>query len=538
MTRIKEGKPSKTLKKQFTIRVLCMMLSVALIAGSIQLVIMKDNLDERVLREANSISNSIEQGISETDLAAKEIEHQIDLKLESYSKYIAEELDGRPIDAITNEDLMVIRNSLGISGITLFQRTGNDLVGVRATESEEIGFSMKKANPQGFEALDSLIDGVILDGVEQAFSYVTNDTAILFTSHSGSHEGEPLFFKYAYYHPPGTDYLIDPYIEANEVYQFTQKVGPDAWIEQVINKNEYAEEIAVLDPRVFKDPSLSEKIYPPLEKVVNGEYGLQDDQDTDLLIQMMDKKNKQSYIKQYDGREIYKAFLPMENGKVIYVALDYTEMKQPFYKQLFILISTSLLSLIVLFMLTTRFFNRIYANIQKIIEQILKLEKGDFTAKSHVADKGELGRLSESANRMASTLNQVISETNKQATQTERHAYLLESEANNSVEKVYTMSMEATTTAREFMNEIDEFLSRAEEALKPIQSDQSQEILNQIRNICELAKDNSNSATEMTITLADLLKSLHGQSEALSEISKKLLQNMEQFNLNSDDNQK
>ncbi|WP_053220239.1 methyl-accepting chemotaxis protein [Virgibacillus senegalensis] len=532
---VKNNKQPTTLKRQFTVRILVLMVLVAAISGTIQLVMANKSTEKNVAKEAESISASIQHGIDGTELAANEIEHQIDLKMESYSKYIAKQLNNKPVSSITTEELEELKAELGVSGITLFQQIEDDLVGVRATDQEELGFSMNKANPQGYQVLDSFMEGTILDEMKQAVSYITDRTTVLYTTQSGSHE-DPMFFKYAYYHQPDTDYLINPYIEAEEVHQYVEKVGPESWIEEVMANNQYAEEIAVLNPAVFADPSLAEKVYPPLEKVENGTFALVDKQDEELLIDMLENPQEQSFTKTIDGEDIYKTFFPVGDGRVIYVALNYGEMKAPFYKQSLIFVLASIVALIALVLLTTSFFNKIYGNIQKIISQIRQLEKGDFTAQSTLNDQGELGSLSTSANKMASSLNLVLSETREQAKQTEKLSYMLESEADNSVEKVYTISMEATTTSREAMTEVDDFLNEVKEVLQTIDTPQAREILDRLDDFRQLSKDRAASTTDITITLADLLKSLHGQSAALSAISRKLLDNLKVFQL--EENQK
>jgi hypothetical protein len=47
----------------------------------------------------------------------------------------------------------------------------------------------------------------------------------------------------------------------------------------------------------------------------------------------------------------------------------------------------------------------------------------------------------------------------------------------------------------------------------------------------EVANNQTAAATDLTITLADLLEALHGQSSELSDISKTLLDQMGKFKL-------
>ncbi|MFC4401656.1 methyl-accepting chemotaxis protein [Gracilibacillus xinjiangensis] len=535
MTKPAKDKKVITLRKQFTIRIFIILFIVALVSSVSQLVMMQKIIEDQVNREADFISTSIQQGVIGTDLAASEIEHQIDYKMESYSKSIAEKLNSRPFEEISDKELIQIRDELGIAGITLFQRTENDLIGVKSTEPSEIGFKIGDFNPQASIALDKFMDGEIIEELKQSVSFVTNHTAILYITQSSSEDEVPKFYKYAYHHVPGTDYLIDPYIEASEIDQYIQKVGPEAWISEVRNMNKYVEEIAVLNPKVFADPSLEGKIYPPLKKVVNGQYELQSESDKELLVNMLEDRQQQSLLEVHHSNDIYKTFTPMDDGRVIYVALNYDQMKAPFHRQTIILILSGFISLVALVLLTTSFFNQIYANIQKIIAQILQLQNGDFTVRSSVKDKGELSRLSSSANQMASTLNRVLSETRNQANRTERFAYLLESEADNSVEKVYTLSIESTKMSREMMTDVEDFLEQVKEVLESRNDAKAKEVKNRIDIIHQLCKDSSTNTTEMTINLADLLRSLHSQSASLSEISKKLLRNMEEFKLSDEE---
>ncbi|WP_047980863.1 methyl-accepting chemotaxis protein [Ornithinibacillus contaminans] len=519
-------KKKRTLRSQFNIRLFIILISITLISGLVQVFVINKQVKENVERDARMISESIQQGITETDLASRAIEQQIDFKLESILKRINDQLP-RELDNITNEQLSELQQANEIAGIDIFSYDDEGIISViKSTEPDELGFTFKGINDQGYAVQEGLYTGQEMD-VEGLASYYSDNIIVLYTAQAGSRE-EPQFFKYAYYYEPGAEYFISIFIEANEVYQFTQQVGPSAWIENVLSEHEYAKEIAVLDPRVFADPSLAEAIYPPLQKVVYGNYNYETDED--VLIGLADNPKEVTMIDKHDGKDIYKMFIPYDEGKVIYVAMDYEKMAAPFTSYSLLLIAFGFVALLVLFLTTTQFFNKIYTNIAKIITQIKSLETGDFTKRSDVKDGGELEQLSQSTNRMADTLNEVLGQTKEQAVQTERHAYMLESEANNSVEKVYTMSMEATTESREKTDEIYYIIEQIEKLL--VEGNiQEKDVLERLTQVRELVQNQSNSTTEMTITLSDLLKSLHGQSSSLSEISKKLLRNLDKFEL-------
>ncbi|WP_209121569.1 methyl-accepting chemotaxis protein [Alkalihalobacillus sp. BA299] len=518
-----------SLRKQFLKRMFSILIVIALFSGGLQLYLMNQEINRNVENQATLIAQTIQQGISETEEATKEIEHQLNLKMIGYSKHIAELLKGYTIDEITNEKLIEIRDQFELAGLTIFARTedGSNIVGVRATEPEEIGFSFKDFGH--LQLHEDMLNGKepYLEG-----AYTEENILALPIAQSGSHKDEPVFFKYVYYHPPGTNYIIDPYIEANEVYQFTKKVGTDAWIDKIYDQNPYVEEIAVLNPLVFKDPSLEVKLYPPKKKVEFGDYEYKDERDTKELLSMIEEPKQINYVHKVKDKKIYKMFLPVNDERVIYIALDYEMMSGPLYSFSIILIVSGLGSLLVLFFLTARFFNRIYENIQKIIDQIKLLESGDLTTKSEIKDSNELENLSQSTNRMVDKLNKLVKDTQEQATKTQRLSVILEAEASHSVEKMYEVSTETTIKSREQLLEITTFLDELEEVLQQYKENNNVfSVIEKVEVMRQLTNEQTAATTEMTITLSDLLKSLHDQSSELSDISNTLIEQMNEFKL-------
>ncbi|WP_100407019.1 methyl-accepting chemotaxis protein [Bacillus solitudinis] len=520
-----------TLRTQFLSRLLIIVLLIAFISGALQLYFMKEQIAENVENKSIVLAQGIEQGMEETNLAAESIEHQIDLRLESYSKRIADELEGQPLDNITTEELVKIRDDLELTGITLFAKQEDDIVGVKSTDQTEIGFSFKKIGyPAGFDALNMLYENEL---VTNGATYSTKNMFVLPITQSGSHGQEPIFFKYAYYLEPDSTYIINAYLESNEIYHFIKEVGPDSWIERMKDKNLFVKEIAVLDPRVFEDPELETKLFPPLKKIVHGEYSYQDSKDESLLINMIKKPKSSNYIGSYNGEKVYKMFLPTKEGKVVYIGLDYSALSGPLIRHSLILLITGLVSLVALFLITASFFNKIYEKISHIKSQIKQLENGDLTPQNGLEDGSELGRLSESVNRTAIGLNKLVTDTQEQATKTQNLSVLLETEASQSVEKMYELSTETTTKAREQLFEIIEFLEGVEQVLQPYNDNENVEkTLGQVEAMKVIANERTSTTTGMTITLSDLLKSLHGQSSELSDISNNLLEKISKFKLN------
>jgi methyl-accepting chemotaxis protein len=521
-------KNNHTLRKQFLVKILTILLAIAVGSGALQLYFMKKQIDSQTHDQAEEVANNVLRGLEDTDLASKTIEHQIDLKLVAYSKHIADLIKNKKRNEISNGDLIKIKNELGLAGITVFteSESKDDIVGFAATEKEEVGFSFKKA---GFYEIGKVLlqtENPSLPGA----TYTDKNIVVLPLAQSASHKDKPTFFKYAYYHVPNTRYIINPYIEANEVYNYLETAGPSTTINKLVKDNKIIEEIGILNPKVFKNPLLEKKLYPPTKKIEAGSFQLQTNKFKTLV--SMPTIKKATFIENIKGKKIYKMFLPLDENRVIYLALDYGKMSGPLYRHSIILIVSSIVSLIALFLMTAGFFNQVYENIQKIIGQINLLENGDLTVKSKVDDRSELDKLSKSTNRMVDKLNNLVKETQDQATKTQRLSLLLEAEASQSVKSMYDLSTKTTIMAREQLFEIMEFLDDTEQALRSNnQNEKIQKILKKLEAMREMAQNRTYATTEITITLSDLLKSLHGQSSELSEISNSLLEKMDKFKL-------
>lgn len=525
---IKRNNFSYTLRRQFLIRILALLIITATVSGFVQYALVKDNIESETENMASLIAQSLNNDIQETILASRAIEQQIDRKLISQSAHIADMLPDKPVDEISTGELLEIKSRLGLAGITLLTEKNEDVQAIVSTEPQDIGFSLKAI---GFleAALTLMRDGKAeIPGA----TYVDNGIVVLPIAQSASHADEPVFYKYAYFHPAGTEFVVSAYVEAGEVNQFTEQTGADAWIEKMIEQNRNIVEISILTPAVFADPTLEDQIYPPMKKVVNGQFTHQTEEDVQVLKQLAEKPETVTRIQKIADQRLYKLFLPIRDQQVLYVALDYRRISEPLTRLSVILIVSGFFSLITLFVLTANFFNRIYRNIQSISKQIHSLEAKDFTARSHLKGRGELINLSTSTNMMADTLNHVLKGTNEQAANIKHLSLVLEEESKHSVERVYGLSMEKTTRSRDAAEELYHFLDEVEQLLdKDEFTGDRERILSRIETLRQLIRSETGNTTEITITLSDLMKSLHLQSIKLAGISNLLHQEISQFKL-------
>jgi len=82
------------------------------------------------------------------------------------------------------------------------------------------------------------------------------------------------------------------------------------------------------------------------------------------------------------------------------------------------------------------------------------------------------------------------------------------------------------------VEDILDFINMVEVHVKTeLPNNKVEEILGKLDTMKLYAKDRASATTDFTITLSDLLHSLHSQSKELSGISNALLQNIHKFKL-------
>ena len=147
----------KTLRTRFLAQLSTVLILVALISGVIQYSYLKDQISKNINTQANILNQGIQKGINDTETASIAIEKQIDRNIIAKSKQIEKLLGKNTIEEITNEELIAIKDELGLNGITLVARKDDDIIGAKSTDEGEIGFSFKN-DPIAFEGFNKLLN--------------------------------------------------------------------------------------------------------------------------------------------------------------------------------------------------------------------------------------------------------------------------------------------------------------------------------------------------------------------------------------------
>lgn len=338
------------------IKILAFILFIGLISNIFQLFLLENETNNNMQEQIQLIAHKIKESVTDKKLLFDSIEHQIDLRLVGYAKNIADLLGDKSLDEITNTELEAIRQHLGISGISLFAKQGDAIVVQKSSDPEEIGFGFKEEQTPVYKLIHSVLNGSPLELVP--VSYIDDRAIVTNVTKSGSQPDTNQYFKYAHYHTPGTSYIISCFIEANDVFQHASSLGPNRLIKRLKEENPYIEEISVLMPRSLEKPQLEEGFYPSYRSLLYGSYPGVIDQEIEMLSHF-DRSNPTYYFTtSEDGRRLYKTFLPIDEGTVVYIALDYEKVKSSIDRRLFITIILAILCFTIFILLVKKISQR------------------------------------------------------------------------------------------------------------------------------------------------------------------------------------
>ncbi|MDQ0242621.1 diguanylate cyclase (GGDEF)-like protein [Bacillus fengqiuensis] len=250
----------KTTIVQILFRIVGIFLVSILIAFSSIYLVTKGELAERTENELTSVTEIIKQSIESTHESTKTLEHLIDLRLYTISKAIGEELKGRNIDEVNAEELEKLKMKWGLSEISLLvPKPNGDIVVQKSTEPKEVGLSARNWG-YWYIAIKELLEGKEIS-VSKGYSQKHYWVGPLSLSDVVDEH-----YKYAYYYDGTTKFIINPFVEAEDIYQFMQTSGPTQLIEKMKAGYENIHEIAVINTEAYlKGPE--NKVVEPMSDI-------------------------------------------------------------------------------------------------------------------------------------------------------------------------------------------------------------------------------------------------------------------------------
>ncbi|WP_310222982.1 GHKL domain-containing protein [Paenibacillus qinlingensis] len=243
---------------------------------------------------------------------------------------------------VTNEQLVELAQQLNIGGLTLFERRGNEFIGVRSSDPKEIGANSKTWGIV-YTAQLQLADRKTVD-VGTGLSMENFWSGPIDTASTD----ETNIRKWGEYYDGTTNYIINPYLNvSSSLEHYREKVGVDVSIHELLDSNKgNLLEIGVLNPEKIFDkgptPNNREKWYSE-RLILNGSYTYRDQAEESKLKEALEKKSTVFYNVMINGTNVLKSFTPIETSnlkykrddlnKVVMVATDYTQIEKTLQQQ-------------------------------------------------------------------------------------------------------------------------------------------------------------------------------------------------------------
>ncbi|REE91531.1 diguanylate cyclase (GGDEF)-like protein [Paenibacillus taihuensis] len=294
---------------------------IGLVAFSLIFYVVGNNYDQTLEDETYSATNLITSAIEATDQAAETYERLVDWRMYSVSKAIAVQLKGRSLKSITENELAALRDEWSLSDVSLFVRKGDDIVVAKSSDKKEVGLSSKDWG-YWFTAYQQLFELRPVQ-VEEGFSKKYFWAGPLIKSVLYSKQ-----FLYAYYYDGTTDYIINPYISANDVQHFIDAYGPNWIIDKILKDSPHIAGIEVLNIRPFLDNDQSEVVEPKKDSpVLYGKQSFPLPGDRAVL-----RKGKEDSVYfQHQGIKYKKIYVPLANKREMIIVMDISKRDRTMY---------------------------------------------------------------------------------------------------------------------------------------------------------------------------------------------------------------
>ncbi|MET3682845.1 hypothetical protein ABID56_000935 [Alkalibacillus flavidus] len=267
--------------------------------------------------QADRAIESVRTAMTSSQEAADTIEHMIEQQLYTSSKGIMNDLRGRELDSISKKELRQLAERWEVEEISLWQREADDIVVKQSTDDSQIGLSSKDWGYwyTAFDQLMSEEDVTVDEGYARDNFWVGPiSRAELF---------DYIYYKFAYYYDGTTDFMVNAFIKDEDIYNVTFESGPSDMISQLEENHDVIEEIAVVNGPAYLAGDDHEVIEPATDiPVLYGHMTLDVSGDAGRIEAAVEEGEVQSVEFEHDGASYRKLFQPLEQDRVIVIALN------------------------------------------------------------------------------------------------------------------------------------------------------------------------------------------------------------------------
>ncbi|MFC4601244.1 ATP-binding protein [Cohnella hongkongensis] len=408
----------------------------------------KHELENGLRQEMLAIAKQIGTNLDAAEKSKRLMENMLGEKLRMAAIAAKGELDPR-LESVRNDQLEELSRKLGVDHISLWQRVEDDIIVLRSSDPNELNMGSRSMD-YWFTAFNQLLDEgeVTIEQGQKLNHYWSGPYQY------ASSDPERIR-KWGYYYDGTTDYMINPYVNAQMFLDYENKIGTNALIRSVMDDNANIVGIAGYDPEFFGRPEVVKvkkgKTIRNLDvrAVPFGEYVYADeDRDVELVRRAAETGEVSTARFRADGMEVFKSFIPLGGEKpyVVSVIFDYDLVKQALGHQLILLsvISAGLLALVAA---ASYFISDLMIRpLKHIVGHVNEIAAGRFGRRIEVRSRDELGTLSMRINAMADSLRKYTGQLRDSAEELRSTKEYLESFVNHTSDAIHVTDLRGAVT--------------------------------------------------------------------------------------------
>jgi hypothetical protein len=273
----------------------------------------KNALIKQQHEKSEIIANYISTSIQLSSQGEKFVEDLIGTNLRTASLVAQAHLDP-DIEKVNNDQLKEISKLTGIDHLTLMKRQGDDIIGYKSSDPDEINMSTKDWRGYWFQAFNQLLDNKKVDVpvgqiLENYWAGPIN------TSQTNPDNVD----KWGYYFDGTTNYIIDPFVHDTTYRSYQKETGVDALITGIVTdaKNQDGiDEISVFNPPIFLGQEEQYKkdgvVWYSDREILFGTHSLQESYDKRYVEAAMETGKSSSHEKTINNKPYLESFIPLK----------------------------------------------------------------------------------------------------------------------------------------------------------------------------------------------------------------------------------
>ncbi|WP_027964981.1 HAMP domain-containing protein [Halalkalibacillus halophilus] len=507
---------------------------VALITFIIGYFLINSRIGQHEEQYVDSASNTVLSAMETTQNATESIERMIELRLHTASKGIMSDLEGRTAEDISAEELEELSDAWDVQHISLWEREGDFIEVTKSSDSTQLGIT---SQDWGYwhEAFHQLMDQEPVE-VEEGFALENFWVGPISRAELFKH----IYYKFAYYYDGSTDFMINPYIEDQEIYNVTFESGPSEVISKITTENKMIEEVAVVNVGAWMEGEDHEVIEPEEDlPVLYGHSTIQMEEESHLLETALESGSEQRVNYDSEGESYEKIYKPLENDRVMTMVLNLQSQNELKNSLLVLFIGSVLFALLALFIIVRLVTKRQLKPLNVVSEHLEKVANGDLSKEITFNERNEFDWLGEQINDLTSHFRNLIKDLKEQSQSLLVVSNLLSQQVQSSVKTMTTSATSVTADTRNVEYELETLSQKVEQIKEKLKQhsqtevsevrEATEEVAQNLSQMSEMMNAHSADVSEITIVFYDTLYELDQALERMDRLSTDLNQKIDYF---------